>query len=43
MEYLFPGIDLSDPDEFPAGSVVTVKIIHTPSGQIIYDKDVVIV
>jgi FlaG/FlaF family flagellin (archaellin) len=43
MEYLFPGIDLDDPAEFPAGSVVTVKIIHTPSGQIIYDKDVVIV
>ena len=43
MEYLFPGIDFSDPDEFPAGSVVTVRIIHKPSGQIIYDKDVVIV
>ncbi|MDO8872031.1 MAG: type IV pilin N-terminal domain-containing protein [Methanoregula sp.] len=43
MEYLFPGVNLKDPTEFPAGSVVTVKIIHTPSGQIIYDKDVVIV
>lgn len=42
MEYLFPGVDLSDPAEFPAGSVVTVKIIHVPSGQIIYDNDVVI-
>jgi FlaG/FlaF family flagellin (archaellin) len=43
MEYLFPGIDLDNPAEFPAGSVVTVKIIHVPSGQIIYDNDVVII
>ncbi|MDO9539825.1 MAG: type IV pilin N-terminal domain-containing protein [Methanocalculus sp.] len=43
MDYLFPGVDLKVPAEFPVGSVVTVKIIHTPSGQIIYDKDVVIV
>ena len=42
MEYLFPGIDPADPAEFSAGSVVTVKIIHVPSGQIMYDKDVVI-
>ncbi|MCK9579016.1 MAG: type IV pilin N-terminal domain-containing protein [Methanoregula sp.] len=41
MEYLFPGVDLED--DFPVGSTVSVKIIHTPSGQIIYDKDVVIV
>ena len=41
MEYLFP--DVNFPGDFPAGSVVSVKIIHTPSGQIIYDKDVVIV
>lgn len=40
MDYLFPGVNF--PADFPAGSVVTVKIIHTPSGQIIYDKDVVI-
>lgn len=40
MEYLFPGVNFNS--DFPAGSVVTVKIIHTPSGQIIYDKDVVI-
>lgn len=40
MEYLFPGIDLDK--EFQTGSVVTVKIIHTPSGQIIFDKDVVV-
>jgi hypothetical protein len=40
MEYLFPGVIF--PDDFPAGSVVSVKIIHVPSGQIIYDKDVVI-
>ncbi|MDP3563694.1 MAG: type IV pilin N-terminal domain-containing protein [Methanoregula sp.] len=41
MEFLFPGVNLNS--EFPVGSVVSVKIIHTPSGQIIYDKDVVIV
>jgi flagellin-like protein len=29
-------------DQFVQGGVVSVKIIHTPSGQIIYDKDVVI-
>jgi len=29
-------------DQFIQGGVVSVKIIHTPSGQIIYDKDVVI-
>jgi archaeal type IV pilus assembly protein PilA len=28
--------------QFTAGRVVSVKIIHTPSGQIIFDKDVVI-
>lgn len=42
MEYLLPGIEVSDPAQFPAGSVVTVKIVHMPSGQIIYDNDVVI-
>ncbi|OPY35512.1 MAG: hypothetical protein A4E35_02337 [Methanoregula sp. PtaU1.Bin051] len=43
MEYLFPGVDF-DPGagEFPAGYVVNVKIIHTPSGQILLDKDVII-
>lgn len=40
MEYLFPGVAFSN--DFPVGSVVTVKIIHTPSGQIIFDKEVVI-
>ena len=41
MEYLFPGVDLKN--DFKAGSVVTVKIIHMPSGQLIFDNDVVIV
>ena len=41
MEYLFPGVDFSN-NEFPAGSVVTVKIIHIPSGQLIFDKDVIV-
>lgn len=40
MVYLFPGIDFDD--DFLAGSTVTVKIIHIPSGQIIYDREVVI-
>ncbi len=40
MEYLFPGVNF--PADFPAGSVVTVRIFHTPSGQIIYDKDVLV-
>lgn len=40
MQFLFPGVDFND--EFPAGSVVSVKIIHTPSGQLIFDRDVVI-
>jgi len=47
MEKLFPNVNFiksstKEADEFPAGGVVTVKIIHTPSGQIIFDKDVVI-
>lgn len=41
MEYLFPGVNF--PGDFPSGSVATVKIIHVPSGQLIYDKEVVIV
>jgi archaeal type IV pilus assembly protein PilA len=40
MEYLFPGVDFSHPDEFPPGSPVNVRIIHLPSGQVIYDRDV---
>jgi len=40
-DYFFPGIaDFAT--DFSPGSVVTVKIIHTPSGRIIFDKDVVI-
>ncbi|MFA6362484.1 type IV pilin N-terminal domain-containing protein [Methanoregula sp.] len=47
MEQLFPNVQFirssaTDANEFSAGGVVTVKIIHTPSGQIIFDKDVVI-
>ncbi len=41
MEKLFPNL-IFGTDEFSPGGVVSVKIIHTPSGQIIYDKDVVI-
>lgn len=47
MVQLFPNVKFiksvdSDANEFVQGGVVTVKIIHTPSGQIIFDKDVVI-
>jgi FlaG/FlaF family flagellin (archaellin) len=50
MEQLFPNVNFisgsgsegTASGEFPAGGVVTIKIIHTPSGQIIFDKDVVI-
>jgi FlaG/FlaF family flagellin (archaellin) len=50
MEQLFPNVNFIEGSgadgpatgEFPAGAVVTVKIIHIPSGQIIFDKDVVI-
>jgi archaeal type IV pilus assembly protein PilA len=50
MEQLFPNVNFirgsgsegTTTGEFPVGGVVTVKIIHTPSGQIIFDKDVVI-
>jgi len=41
MEELFPNL-IFGTNEFSPGGVVSVKIIHTPSGQIIYDKDVVI-
>jgi archaeal type IV pilus assembly protein PilA len=43
MQYLFPGVDF-DPvkKEFPAGSPVSVKIIHIPSGQVLFDKEVII-
>lgn len=41
MEFMFPGIDMDK--DFCEGSTVAVKIIHTPSGQIIYDKDVIVV
>lgn len=42
MHQLFPNVNFENEDEFSPGGVVSVKIIHTPSGQIIYDKDVVI-
>ncbi|WP_292368013.1 type IV pilin N-terminal domain-containing protein [Methanoregula sp. UBA64] len=41
MDQLFPNVNFGK-DEFSPGGVVSVKIIHTPSGQIIFDKDVVI-
>lgn len=30
-------------DGYKAGDVITVKIVHIPSGQVIFDKDVVVV
>lgn len=41
MDLLFPNVNFGN-GEFNPGGVVSVKIIHTPSGQIIFDKDVVI-
>jgi FlaG/FlaF family flagellin (archaellin) len=47
-----PGLDYilnfdttgTDPDNgYKAGAVITVKIVHIPSGQVIFDKDVVVV
>jgi FlaG/FlaF family flagellin (archaellin) len=38
------GFDTSDPGNgYQAGAVITTKIIHTPSGQILFDKDVIVV
>ncbi|MEN6609818.1 MAG: type IV pilin N-terminal domain-containing protein [Methanoregulaceae archaeon] len=42
MEYLFPGLTFSK-ENFPPGAVVSVKIVHTSTGQILYNKDVVII
>ncbi|MDO8873465.1 MAG: type IV pilin N-terminal domain-containing protein, partial [Methanoregula sp.] len=36
--------DTTDPDNgYRAGSVIAVRIVHIPSGQVIFDKDVVVV
>jgi archaeal type IV pilus assembly protein PilA len=36
--------DTTDPTNgYRAGAVITVKIVHIPSGQLIFDKDVVVV
>jgi archaeal type IV pilus assembly protein PilA len=36
--------DTTDPSNgYRAGAVITVKIVHIPSGQVIFDKDVVVV
>lgn len=36
--------DTTDPaNGYRAGAVITVKIVHIPSGQVIFDKDVVVV
>ncbi len=38
------GFDITDPDnKFGSGSVVDVKILHTPSGKYIYDKEVIVI
>jgi hypothetical protein len=44
MNYLL-GCDVLDQREvggFGTGSIVTVKIVHTPSGKIVYNKDVIV-
>ncbi|NMB78074.1 MAG: type IV pilin [Methanomicrobiales archaeon] len=40
MEYLFPQVNFKE--DFKAGGTVSVRILHVPSGQLIYDRDVVI-
>jgi len=43
LNYLL-NFDTSDPDNgYHTGAVVTVKIVHIPSGMVIFDKDVVVV
>jgi FlaG/FlaF family flagellin (archaellin) len=44
LNYLLSdGADTLDlPTGYQAGAVITVKIVHTPSGQVIFDKDVVV-
>jgi len=38
------GFDITDTDnKFGSGSVVDVKILHTPSGKYIYDKEVIVI
>jgi len=42
MNYLF-GFDVTDPVHgFKQGSVVEVKIIHSPSGKAVFDRDVIV-
>lgn len=35
--------DSASDDGYKSGDVITVKIVHIPSGQVIFDKDVVVV
>jgi len=38
------GFDTTDPGSgYQAGAVINVKIVHVPSGQVIFDQDVVVV
>jgi FlaG/FlaF family flagellin (archaellin) len=42
MDYIL-NFDTTDPaNGYQAGAVITVKIVHIPSGQVIFDKDVVV-
>ena len=42
LNYFFNNTDPTNYG-YQAGAVVTVKIVHVPSGQVIFDKDVVVV
>jgi len=43
LDYIL-NFDTTDPASgYRAGAVITVKIVHIPSGQVIFDKDVVVV
>lgn len=43
LDYIL-NFDTTDPDNgYRAGAVIQTKIVHLPSGQVIFDKDVVVV
>jgi flagellin-like protein len=44
LDYILNTPDVTDPASgYRAGAVITTKIVHIPSGQVIFDKDVVVV
>jgi FlaG/FlaF family flagellin (archaellin) len=43
LNYILNLGDSASDDGYKAGDVITVKIVHIPSGQVIFDKDVVVI